>query len=90
MEAAAIGLVLRTVPDNELLGSALDLADQIVENTPFGTWMGKATLWSNLEIASPRGGHRPQARTQILTITPRTEGTAAAWREKREPRYTNR
>jgi enoyl-CoA hydratase len=90
-EAAEIGLVLRTLPDDELLGAALDLADQIVANTPFGTWMGKATLWSNLEASSLEAAIDLEARTQILTLhTEDGKEQLRAWREKRDPRYTNR
>ena len=89
-EAADIGLVLRTVPDDELLDAALDLADQIVANTPLGTWMGKATLWSNLEIPSLEAAIDLEARTQILTLsTEDGKEQLRAWREGRTPRYTN-
>ena len=57
-EAARIGLVLETVPDGQVVDAALALADQIISNTPMGTWMGKATLWSNLGDLQPRGGDR--------------------------------
>jgi len=90
-EAAEIGLVLKTVPDAELLDAALDLADQIVENTPLGTWMGKATLWSNLEIPSIEAAIDLEARTQILTFhTEDGQEQLRAWREKRDPHYSNR
>lgn len=90
-EAAAIGLVLKTVPQDELMEAALDLADLIVENTPLGTWMGKATLWSNLEIGSLEAAIDLEARTQILTFhTEDGQEQLRAWREKRDPRYTNR
>lgn len=89
-EAARIGLVLDVVPDGEVLGAALNLADQIVENTPFGTWMGKATLWSNLEIPSLEAAIDLEARTQILTLaTEDGKEQLLAYREKRAPRYTN-
>ncbi len=90
-EAAEIGLVLRTVPDDELLDAAFDLAELIVENTPLGTWMGKATMWSNLEIPSLEAAIDLEARTQILTFhTEDGQEQLRAWREKRDPRYANR
>ena len=90
-EAAAIGLVLKTVPDDELLDAALELADQIVVNTPLGTWMGKATLWSNLEIPSLEAAIDLEARTQILTLgTEDAREQLLAFREGRPARYTNR
>jgi enoyl-CoA hydratase len=90
-EAARIGLVLDTVPDDELLPSALRLADEIITNTPFGTWMGKATLWSNLEIGSLDAAIDLEARTQILALaTQDAKEQLLAYKERREPRYLNR
>ncbi|HXQ63202.1 MAG TPA: enoyl-CoA hydratase-related protein [Acidimicrobiales bacterium] len=90
-EAAAIGLVLATVPDAELLDAALRLADQIVVNTPLGTWMGKATLWSNLEIPSLEAAIDLEARTQILTLaTEDAKEQLLAFKERRPAHYENR
>jgi len=90
-EAARIGLVLETVPDDELIPSALALAARIIDNTPFGTWMGKATLWSNLEISSLEAAIDLEARTQILTLaTDDAKEQLLAYRERRPPTYTNR
>jgi enoyl-CoA hydratase len=89
-EAARIGLVLETVPDEELLPRALDLAEQIVVNTPFGAWMGKATLWSNLEISSLAAAIDLEARTQILTLaTEDAKEQLRAFRDKRPASYQN-
>jgi enoyl-CoA hydratase len=89
-EAARIGLVLQTVPDGEVVDVALALAEQIIVNTPLGTWMGKATLWSNLEIPSLEAAIDLEARTQILTLgTDDAREQLAAFREQREARYTN-
>jgi enoyl-CoA hydratase len=90
-EAAAIGLVLKVVPDGELLDAAYDLAEQIIVNTPLGTWMGKATLWSNLEIPSLEAAIDLEARTQILTLaTEDAKEQLRAYREQRPARYENR
>ena len=80
----------QTVPDGEVVDAALALAEQIIVNTPFGTWMGKATLWSNLEISSLEAAIDLEARTQILTLgTDDAREQLAAFRERREARYTN-
>ncbi len=90
-EAARIGLVLQTVPDGEVVPAALRLADEIVSNTPFGTWMGKATLWSNLEVGSLEAAIDLEARTQILALaTQDAREQLLAYKERRPPRYTNR
>jgi len=90
-EAARIGLVLETVPDGAVVDAALALAQQIVVNTPLGTWMGKATLWSNLEIPSLEAAIDLEARTQILTLaTEDAKEQLQAFREGRPARYTNR
>lgn len=90
-EAARIGLVLEVVPDGQVVDAALELAGRIVANTPFGTWMGKATLWSNLEVGSLEAAIDLEARTQILALSTADAGEQLqAFREKRPPRYTNR
>ena len=90
-EAERIGLVLRVVPDGEVVEAALSLADEIVENTPFATWMGKATLWSNLEIPSLEAAIDLEARTQILALaTDDASEQRDAVREGRRPQYRNR
>ena len=89
-EAARIGLVLETVPDDKVVDTALALAEQIIVNTPLGTWMGKATLWSNLEIPSLEAAIDLEARTQILTLgTDDAREQLEAYREGHAARYTN-
>lgn len=89
-EAARIGLVLEVVPDGELLEAALALAAKIIDNTPFGAWMGKATLWSNLEISSLAAAIDLEARTQVLTLgTEDAREQLAAFRDRRDPAYRN-
>ena len=89
-EAARIGLVLESVPDGDVVPAALRLADSIITNTPFGTWMGKATLWSNLEIPSLEAAIDLEARTQMLALaTQDAKEQLLAYRERRTPRYTN-
>lgn len=87
-EAAAMGLVIRVVPDAELLESALETARLIVANSPFGVWMTKEVMWSNLEVSSLQAAIDLENRTQILTtFTADQREAMAAWSEKRPPTF---
>src|SRR5579884_2315116 len=68
-EALRIGLVSRVVPDEELAGAALGVAEEIVANSPFGVWMTKEVMWSQLEVGSLQAGIDLENRTQIMAST---------------------
>ena len=68
-EARRIGLVSRVVPDGEVVDAALDVADEIAANSPFGVWMTKEVMWSQLEIGSLQAGIDLENRTQLLCST---------------------
>ncbi len=90
-EAERIGLVSRVVPDGEAVDSALEIADQIVANSPFGVWMTKEVMWANLETGSMQSAIDLENRTQILTtFTEDMPEAMRAFLEKREPRFGNR
>jgi enoyl-CoA hydratase len=78
-EADELGLVSRLVPDDALMDTALDIADQISANSPLGVWMTKEVMWSNLEIPAMSSGIDLENRTQIMASL--TEDSAAAMRE---------
>ena len=65
-EAERIGLVLRVVPDEELMGTVLETARLIRANSPFGVWMTKEVMWANLETPSLAAAIDRENRTQIL------------------------
>lgn len=88
-EAERIGLVT-TVAD-DVLGAALEQADLILANSPFGVHMTKEVMWSQLEIGSLQAGIDLENRTQLLTT--QTEDLAEAMRaflEKRPPEFHDR
>jgi enoyl-CoA hydratase len=90
-EADHIGLVTRVVPDDELLGSALETARAIRANSPMGVRMTKEVMWSQLEIGSLQAGIDLENRTQILTsYTEDHDEAAAAFRERRPPAFRDR
>ena len=65
-EADRIGLVSRVVPDDALEDTVLTVAAEIAANSPFGVWMTKEAMWSNLEIPSLRAGIDLENRNQIM------------------------
>jgi enoyl-CoA hydratase len=90
-EAERIGLVVRTVPDEELLDEALATARAICANSPMGIWMTKEVMWSQLEVGSLAAGIDLENRTQILTSFTEDMGEAVtAFLGKRPPEYRNR
>jgi enoyl-CoA hydratase len=90
-EADRLGILTAVVPDDELLDTALDKAEQIARNSPFGVAMTKEVMWSQLEIPSLRAGIDLENRTQILASgTEDAREAMAAFVEKREPVFHNR
>ncbi|MEI7592519.1 MAG: enoyl-CoA hydratase-related protein [Actinomycetes bacterium] len=89
-EAKRIGLIVRVVPDRDLIDAALETASQIVSNSPFGVWMTKEVMWSNLETGSLHAGIDLENRTQILASNTGDMAEAVtAFFEKRPPNFTN-
>jgi enoyl-CoA hydratase len=90
-EAERIGLVSRVVPDGEAVDAALEIAGQIIGNSPFGVWMTKEVMWSNLETGSMQAAIDLENRTQILTtFTEDLPEAMRAFLEKRTPEFKNR
>jgi enoyl-CoA hydratase len=89
-EAERIGLVSRVVPDGEVVDAALEIADAIAGNSPFGVWMTKEVMWSNLETGSLQAAIDLENRTQILTsFSDDMREAMTAFLEKRQPRFRN-
>lgn len=90
-EADRIGLVSRVVPDGQVADAALELAAEIAANSPFGVWMTKEVMWSNLETGSLQAAIDLENRTQILTsMTEDMPEAMTAFLEKRPPEFRNR
>jgi enoyl-CoA hydratase len=88
VEAERMGLVSRVVPDGEVVDAALEVARQVRANSPFGVWMTKEVMWSNLETGSMQAAIDLENRTQILTSFTEDQAEAmAGFLEKREPRW---
>ncbi|MCD2111592.1 enoyl-CoA hydratase/isomerase family protein [Rhodococcus rhodochrous] len=89
-EAERIGLVSSVEPTDTLLDTALDTAAAIAQNSPFGVWMTKEVMWSNLETPSMRAAIDLENRTQILSSLTRDHKEAVvSFLEKRPPEFRN-
>ena len=90
-EADRLGLVSRVVEDRPVVDAALDLADEILANSPTGVWMTKEVMWSQLEVGSLQAGIDLENRTQIMTsMTEDMREAVTAFVEKRPPRFGGR
>jgi enoyl-CoA hydratase len=89
-EAERLGLVLRLVPDDELLATALEIGRRICDNSPFGVRMTKEVMWTNLDAASLHAAMELEMRTQALcTQTLDQREAIAAFMEKRPPAFVD-
>lgn len=90
-EADRLGLVSRVVEDRPVLDAALDVADEILANSPTGVWMTKEVMWSQLEVGSLQAGIDLENRTQIMTsMTEDMAEAVRAFRERRPPEFHDR
>ena len=90
-EADRIGLVSRVVEDRPVLDAALEVAGEILANSPTGVWMTKEVMWSQLEVASMQAGIDLENRTQIMTsMTDDMTEAVTAFFEKRPPDFSDR
>lgn len=90
-EADDLGLVTRVVEDGAVVDAALQIAEDVVANSPFGVWMTKEVMWSQLEIPSLQAGIDLENRTQILSsFTEDSSEAIEAFLGKRPPEFQNR
>ena len=90
-EADRIGLVSALVPDDDLMDTCLGVAAEIVGNSPFGVWMTKEVMWSNLEIGSLRAGIDLENRTQIMaSLTEDSQEAMRSFLHRRQVKWANR
>jgi enoyl-CoA hydratase len=90
-EAERIGLVVKVVPDGAVLDAALEIAELIAANSPFGVWMTKEVMWSNLEAGSLQAAIDLENRTQVLSsFTGDMAEAMVAFVEKRRPEFTDK
>lgn len=90
-EAERIGLVSRTVPDDELLSTCYDMAERIAGFSRPGIELTKRTLWTGLDAASLEGHMQAEGLGQLFVrlLTANFEEAVAARAEKRPPIFTD-
>lgn len=90
-EAERIGLVSQLVDDAELLTKALELAGQVLRNSPYSTRHTKRLMWTNLEANSLDAALEVENSAQVLALmTEDFREASAAFVEKRAPIFTGR
>jgi enoyl-CoA hydratase len=90
-EAAERGLVHRLVPDGTVVDAALETAEQIVQNTPFGVRMMKRVLWAN--SAGPGLSAAMELENSVQMLCARSadhQEALSATRERRAPVFADK
>jgi enoyl-CoA hydratase len=89
VEALRVGLVSRVVPDDDVLGVSVEMAERMCAFSPFGLALTKDTLWASLEVGSLQAAVAFENRTQLLAgHTGNLNEASSAFRQKRPPVYT--
>lgn len=87
-EAERFGMVNAVSEPGGHVAAAVALAEQIAANSEYSVWMTKVGLWANIDAPSFRHAVELENRTQALgTFTGNLDEYAAAFREKRAPRW---
>lgn len=90
-EAERIGLVSRTVADDELLEACYEMSERIVGFSRPGIELTKRTLWSGLDASSLEGHMQAEGLGQLFVrlLTANFEEAVAARAEGRAPTFTD-
>lgn len=89
--AERIGLVSRVVPDGQVDEAALELAKEMLQNSPFGLRMTKEVLNLNINAPSLESAIHLENRTQVIcSFTEDAREGPRAFLEKRVPVYRDR
>ncbi len=87
-EAERIGLVSRLAEDGRVLDEAMDVARQIVANSPFASKHTKQIMWSNLDASSFEAASQLENHAQVVAmLTADFDEATKAFVEKRAPRF---
>lgn len=86
--AERIGFVSRVVPDDQIDTAAMELAKEMVQNSPFGLRMTKELLNFNIDSQSLESAVQLENRTQSLCgFTEDAKEAQRAFFEKRAPQF---
>ena len=84
-------MVTEIVPADILLDRAIEIAEMICSNSPFGVRMTKQVVQTNVDAPSLDAAITLENRNQVLAFqTDDMREAFEAFREKREPRFTGR
>jgi len=88
MEAAAMGLALRSLPSAEVLPAALEIARDIARNTaPLSVAIAKRLMWESLLLSPTEVGRREtELHHHVMGRSDAIEGVMA-WLERRAPQW---
>ncbi|MDR2188106.1 MAG: enoyl-CoA hydratase/isomerase family protein [Azonexus sp.] len=87
-EAERIGMVLKTVPDEELQNACLEIARNITVNVPMGIWVTKQSLWANMNAGSLEQAIEFESRgVYVAQSTEDKVEKQKAFFEKRTPNF---
>lgn len=87
-EADRIGLVSCVVDDELLLARALEMASEVLRNSPYSVKHTKRLMWANLDAGSLDAALQLENHAQVLALmTDDFTEAAAAFAEKRPPHW---
>jgi len=90
-EALEAGLLARVTAPDELLPAAREIAAQLLRNPPAAVALTKTGMWTALETPGLRTTIEFENRQQVVaSMTADAAEAAAAFLEKRPPRYVGR
>jgi len=90
-EAERIGLVSRTVPEDDLLETCFAMGERIASFSRPGIELTKRTLWSGLEAGSLEGHMQAEGLGQLYVrlLTANFEEAVAARAQKRPATFSD-
>ncbi|NNL67524.1 MAG: enoyl-CoA hydratase [Myxococcales bacterium] len=88
-EAERIGLVARTVPDDDLFEACFETADRLIAHSQLGVELTKQMLWAGLEAGSLRSHmtHEGVSQLYVRLTTNNFEEAIRARKARRAPKY---